>query len=258
MNTSPLSHRWDLSPAEAIALQRELAASIVLHLPSGFDPKTICGVDIGFEDEGRITRAAMVVLDRETLQPADHTIARLPTTFPYVPGLLSFREIPAALKAFDQLAVKPDLLMVDGQGIAHPRRLGVASHLGLLLDMPAIGVAKSLLTGHHAPVPDARGAWVPLLAKQLLAKHPSIKPATPSHKTTAVPAQEIIGAVMRSRIGVQPIIVSPGHRIDFDSALDWVLRCLGRYRLPEPTRWADGLASRRPVILRQLDQQRLC
>jgi deoxyribonuclease V len=156
------------------------------------------------------------------LDVVEQVVHREPTRMPYIPGLLSFREIPAALKAFEKLSVMPELVMVDGQGIAHPRRLGVAAHLGLWLDLPTIGIAKSRLYGKYTEVGEQRGDWVPLYA-----------------------GKERIGAVLRSRAKVKPVYVSPGHRITLESSLEWVMRCLGRTKLPEPTRLADRLASRR-------------
>ncbi len=227
MTTSPL-HDWNLAPAEAIALQRRLAGRV--ERADRLAPvRHIAGVDIGFEQDGEITRAAVVVLawppgsegEWEVVEQAVH---REPTRMPYVPGLLSFREVPAALGAFATLATRPELVMVDGQGIAHPRRIGVASHLGLWLDLPTIGVAKSRLCGRHAEPGPERGDWVPLID---------------------APDDEVIGAVLRSRTGVKPVYVSPGHRLSLPTALEWVIRCLGRTKLPEPTRLADRLASRR-------------
>lgn len=212
-------HRWDLTPKEAMALQARLAAEVVRRDDFAAIGR-VAGVDAGFEEAGATTRAAVAVLAFPSLQLETSAIARLPTRFPYVPGLLSFREVPAVLAAIEQLAVPPDLLLCDGQGIAHPRRFGIACHLGLLLDLPAIGVAKSRLIGQHGAVPDERGAWVPLRD-----------------------GEETIGAVLRSRQGVRPLYVSPGHRIGLESALAWVMACLTRYRLPETTRLAHRLAS---------------
>ncbi len=214
-----LQHDWDLSPKEAMALQTRLATAVVRRDDFGRIAR-VAGVDVGFEDGGATTRAAVVVLDVPSLQPLASAVARQPTRFPYVPGLLSFREIPSVLAAMEKLDVRPDLLLCDGQGIAHPRRLGIASHLGLLLDLPAIGVAKTRLIGSHDEVPDRRGAWVPLKD-----------------------GKEIIGAVLRTRQGVKPLYISPGHRIGLESALAWVMACLTRYRLPETTRRAHRLAS---------------
>ena len=156
------------------------------------------------------------------LDLVEEVTATAPTTFPYVPGLLSFRELPAVLAAFDRLRQPPDLLLCDGQGIAHPRRFGIAAHLGVLLDRPTIGVGKSKLIGEHDPVGDVRGASVPLR----------------DHGQT-------IGVVLRSRQHVRPIYISIGHRISLATAVEYVKRCLGRYRLPEPIRLADKLASSR-------------
>lgn len=215
----PQRHPWDLAPREAMALQSRLATEIDCR--DDFGPVTrVAGVDVGFEDNGAVTRAAVAVLAYPSLQLVTSAIARLPTRFPYVPGLLSFREVPAVLAAMEQLDVAPDLLLCDGQGIAHPRRLGIASHLGLLLDIPSIGVAKTRLIGQHGEVPNERGAWVPLRD-----------------------GGETIGAVLRTRQGVKPLYVSPGHRIGLESAIAWVMACLTRYRLPETTRWAHRLAS---------------
>ncbi|MEC8900687.1 MAG: deoxyribonuclease V [Pseudomonadota bacterium] len=219
-------HEWSLSPKQAIALQSQLAQQ--LESRDRINPVTyIAGVDIGFEEGGAVTRAAVVVLqwlpeEAPHLPVVEQVVHREPTRMPYIPGLLSFREIPAVLGAFAKLKTQPQLVMVDGQGIAHPRRLGVAAHLGLWLDLPTIGIAKSRLTGKHAEVGEARGDWVPLMA-----------------------GQEVIGAVLRSRANVKPVFVSPGHRLSLDTSLEWVMRCLGPTKLPEPTRLADRLASRR-------------
>ncbi len=214
-------HRWDLTPEAARKLQTRLAARVITEDDLG--PVTrVAGIDVGFEDNGTVTRGAVVVLDASTLAVVDQAVARRPTSFPYIPGLLSFREVPAVLDALTQLREAPQLLLCDGQGIAHPRRFGIACHLGLLTGLPAIGVAKSRLCGEHEPVPVTKGAWVPLTDKG-----------------------ETIGAVLRTRTHVRPLYISPGHRISLPTAIDWTLRCLSRYRLPETTRQADKLASRR-------------
>lgn len=234
MRAAPL-HDWNLDPQGAIALQTRLAPRV--ECEDRLEPvRRIAGVDIGFEQGGEITRAAVVVLALEGkaaaegdrpgaavpgLEVVEQVVHREPTRMPYIPGLLSFREVPATLAAFEKLTVWPELVMVDGQGIAHPRRLGVASHLGLWLDLPTIGVAKSRLCGRHGEVPPQRGDWTPLWD-----------------------GDEMIGAVLRSRQNVKPIYVSPGHRLCLETAVNWVVRCLGRTKLPEPTRLADRLASR--------------
>jgi len=212
-------HPWDLTPKEAIALQRELAAHVTLTDRFG-EVRRVAGVDVGFEQANTITRAAVAVLEYPSLTLQEYAIAREPTRFPYVPGLLSFREVPAVLAALEQLSALPDLLLCDGQGIAHPRRLGIASHLGVLLDLPAIGVAKSRLVGEHAEPGEEKGAWQPLTDKG-----------------------ETLGCVLRSRSNVKPLYISPGHRVSVESARHWVMACLTRYRLPETTRWAHRLAS---------------
>ncbi|UYG00808.1 deoxyribonuclease V [Halomonas sp. GD1P12] len=219
-------HDWNLEPRAAVALQGELAKRLESSDRID-DVDLIAGVDIGFEDQGATTRAAVVLLKWDAgkapaLEVVEQVVHREPTRMPYVPGLLSFREIPAALGAFARLSQFPQLVMVDGQGIAHPRRLGVAAHLGLWLDLPTIGVAKSRLYGRFEEVGSERGDYSPLTAKG-----------------------ETLGVVLRSRQNVKPIFVSPGHRVSVDTALGWVLRCLGRTKLPEPTRLADRLASRR-------------
>lgn len=234
MKLPPPLHPWNLSPREARALQSELATLVEQsdRLPSCI--RTVAGVDVGFEKQGQVTRAAIAVLDAQTLEPLEFSVARVSTSFPYVPGLLSFRECPAILAALEQLVQPPDLLLCDGQGRAHPRRLGIASHLGLVTGLPAIGVAKSRLTGRHGPVPEQRGHWTPL-----------------------TDGEEVIGAVLRTRPGVRPLFVSVGHRVSLNTSIEWVMRCLTRYRLPETTRWADGLASNRPWLQRAMARRAL-
>lgn len=212
-------HRWDLTPAEARELQTSLAGRIVTTDRFGVI-RRVAGVDIGFEDHGRTTRAAIAVLDFPDLAPMAQAVVRRPTDFPYVPGLLSFREIPAALDGFATLDATPDLVICDGQGFAHPRRFGLACHLGWLLDVPCIGVAKSRLLGAFAPPAAERGAWTPLRD-----------------------GEEVIGAAVRTRVGVKPVFVSIGHAVSLESAIRLTLACSPRYRLPETTRRAHRLAS---------------
>lgn len=213
------AHSWELTPKQAIALQHELRRHV--RIADDFSTVTrVAGIDVGFEQNNTITRAAVVVLDYPSLALCEWSIARQPTRFPYIPGLLSFREIPTVLDAIAKLSSLPDLLLCDGQGIAHPRRLGIASHLGLLLDLPAIGVGKSRLIGSYEEPSEEKGAWSPLYD-----------------------GDEEIGCVLRSRKGVKPLFISPGHRVSLTSARQWVMNCLTRYRLPETTRWAHRLAS---------------
>ena len=232
-------HEWNLTPEAAIALQKQLAPRIVREEALG-EVGLIAGMDIGFEDGGETTRAALVLLEWPSLTLIEQVVHREPTRMPYVPGLLSFREIPAALGAFEQLSQRPDLIMVDGQGIAHPRRLGIASHLGLWLDLPTIGVGKSRLCGQFGDVPLEKGAWTPLTDRR--------REEDPNDIALDERGRVTIGAVLRSREGVKPLFVSPGHRMSLDGAVDWVVRCLGRTKLPEPTRLADRLASRRGSV----------
>ncbi len=214
-------HPWVVSPAKAREIQEHLRHRVINEDRLG-EVNTVAGVDVGFEDQGSITRAAVVVLSYPELQLLDRVIACTPTRFPYLPGLLSFREIPAVLKAFENLETVPDLVLCDGQGIAHPRRFGIACHIGLLTNLPTIGVAKSRLVGTHAEPPQERGSHVPLLDKD-----------------------EQIGVVLRTRKGVRPLFISVGHRISLATAIQYVMGCTPRYRLPETTRRADRIASNR-------------
>lgn len=212
---------WDGDVPRARALQSELAMRVRLHdeLPP---LRRIAGVDVGFEEGGAVTRAAAVLLDADTLHPLADALARLPTRMPYIPGLLSFRELPAVLHALAQLPAVPDLILVDGHGVAHPRGLGIAAHLGAITDLPTIGVAKKILVGRHADVGPTRGDRADLLYRGA-----------------------VIGTALRSKDGIKPLIVSPGHRVSMASAPELVLACGRGYKLPEPTRLADRLASRR-------------
>lgn len=215
-------HPWDLSPGEARALQARLRP-LVEKADRFAPPRTVAGVDVGFHPHRRLTRAAVACLWFPSLEPAAEAVATVATTFPYVPGLLSFREIPAILEALRKLERAPDVILCDAHGYAHPRRFGLACHLGVLLDWPMIGVAKTRLIGSYCEPPRERGAWVPLRQDD-----------------------EIIGAVVRTRTNVKPIFVSIGHRINLPSAVELVLRCTPRYRLPETTRRAHRLASTLP------------
>jgi deoxyribonuclease V len=217
------THPWDVTPAEARAIQERLREKLVRRDDFPLI-KTVAGLDVGFEEEGKVTRAAAVVLQFPELRLMDRAVAKRPTSFPYVPGLLSFREIPALLDALAKLRIGPDMLLCDGQGYAHPRRFGLACHLGLLTGLPSIGVAKTRLIGEHGALGDKKGAYTWLWHKG-----------------------EIIGALLRTRTRVQPVYVSVGHRLSLETALDYVLACTTRYRLPETTRHAHRLASQRPA-----------
>ncbi len=213
-------YTWPSTLEEAIVIQEKLRDQVITEdqLPERI--QYVAGVDMGFEADGTISRAAVAVLSFPDLQVIETSLAHRPTTFPYVPGFLSFREIPAVLDALEKITTIPDIILCDGNGIAHPRRLGIASHLGLLVDLPTIGVAKSLLLGKYEELAETKGNWQPLIHQG-----------------------ETIGAVLRSRTGVKPLYISSGHRISLPTAIDYVLRCTPKYRLPETTRIADKLAS---------------
>jgi deoxyribonuclease V len=217
--TINFSHPWVKTVGEAKLIQAQLQDKVIDADELG-EVRYVAGVDIGFKNNYAISQAAIAILTYPELELVEQAIARIPTAFPYVPGYLSFREIPAILAAFPQIKTTPDLILCDGQGYAHPRRLGLACHLGVLLDIPTIGVAKSLLIGQHEAVPLEKGSWQPLLDKG-----------------------ETIGVVLRSRTKVKPIYVSIGHKISLPTAINYVMGCLTKYRLPETTRWADKLAS---------------
>lgn len=213
-------HAWALNVEEAIAIQEQLRGEVITSDQLEEPVQYVAGVDVGFEAGGTISRAAVAVLSFPSLQLQESALARRSTTFPYVPGFLSFREIPVVLDALEKIKNLPDLILCDGQGIAHPRRFGIACHLGLIVDIPTIGVAKSLLIGKHEEVPEQRGNWQPLINRG-----------------------ELIGAVLRTRTGTKPLYVSSGHRVSLPTAIEYVLRCTPKYRLPETTRIADKLAS---------------
>src|SRR5688572_7281789 len=218
-----MSPRWPSSeapsPREAAALQAEWSARVVRRCTFG-TPCTLAGVDIGIR--GETARAAVVVFTWPQLEEIERAVVEQPVRFPYVPGLLGFREVPTLVEAFARLSVRPDVALVDGHGLAHPRRFGVATHLGVELDLPTIGVGKSLLVGEHRSVGPRRGARVRLLH-----------------------AGEVIGSVLRTGAGVRPVFVSIGHRVDLDTAVRLVLRSAQRYRLPEPIRAAHRAAGER-------------
>jgi deoxyribonuclease V len=211
-------HDWQVTPAEAIKIQLTMAGE-VSRVGNIENPRYIAGVDISVDRWAKTGTAAVVVLSYPGLAVVETRVVTDRIGFPYVPGLLSFRESPLILAACEKLAVTPDIIMVDGQGIAHPRRVGLASHLGLLLGVSTIGCAKSRLCGRHVEPGHEAGSY-----------------------TDLVDRDEVIGAVLRTRSGVSPIFVSIGHRISLPSAIHWVLKCCRGYRLPEPTRLAHQAA----------------
>ncbi len=213
-------HNWDLTPQEAIELQKELAQRIMLEDHIG-EVQHVAGVDMAINEEHGTAQAAVVLLSYPQLEIIERHIYEEPLRMEYIPGLLSFREAPSVRGAISQLREQPDLVMVDGQGIAHPRRIGIASHLGLWLNLPTIGCAKSILTGTYdrTNLGIEAGSWVPLRSRG-----------------------EIIGAVVRTRRQVNPMIISPGHLISLETSISYVLACSKGYRLPEPTRQADKLS----------------
>jgi deoxyribonuclease V len=207
-------HAWDLDAASARALQVELAGTVETKTPLGPWGR-VAAADVSFDLGGDRLYAAVVVVERETFQVVERVGITAPARFPYIPGLLSFREAPGLIKAFEKLKTVPDVVLCDGQGIAHPRRLGIASHLGLWLDLPTIGCAKSWLFGNYEEPGPNRGDRAPLIDRG-----------------------EVIGAVVRTRARVQPVYVSPGHRCDLESAIAVVLATVPKYRLPVPARLA--------------------
>ena len=212
-------HDWNLTPAQARSLHTDLANRVSLS-PIRRRPRLTCGLDCSISKDKKLIFASAVVLAASDMQLIEQAGAVLPLVFPYVPGLLSFREIPVCLEAIGKLKAEPDLFLVDGQGIAHPRRLGLAGHLGLCIDKPAIGCAKSRLIGtFDVPGPE-KGQYSILYDKA-----------------------DQIGAVLRTRAGTKPLFVSPGHLCSFDDAIRYTLAHTTRYRLPEPTRLAHQAVS---------------
>ncbi len=215
-------HSWDISPTEAVALQRDLAGQLRINRGLAESAvQSIAGVDLSPPDaQTGLARGAVVVVAWPSLDVIEVSTAEGVADFPYVPGLLSFREAPILLEALSGLRGTPDLVLVDGQGTAHPRRFGIACHLGLAVDVPIVGCAKSRLVGEHEQPGEEKGEWTPL-----------------THRG------DVIGAVVRTRTGVRPIYVSPGNNIDLDSSVRWALACSPRYRIPVPTRLAHRAAA---------------
>lgn len=216
----PELHSWDMTAKEAIALQKLLAQRIRLDFRLPDPVRYVAGVDVSYRRGGVEFFAAVVVLQLPDMKVVEQVTASARGTFPYIPGLLSFRELPVVLQAFKKLQTIPDVVLVDGQGIAHPRHMGLASHLGLWLDRPTVGCAKSKLCGEHDPPGRQRGDRVPLVFENA-----------------------IVGTVLTTRSGIKPLYVSPGYLLDVPACAELVMDCLGRYRLPEPTRLAHHLAN---------------
>ena len=221
-------HPWDLTPTEAIALQRELAPRVVREGDPG-DVRLVAAADVAYVERApawaaSTARAAVVVMSYPALEVVEHHVVQAPVTFPYVPGLLSFREIPALALALERVQSEPGLLLVDGQGYAHPRRFGLACHLGLLTGVPTIGCAKSRLCGEAPEPAPERGSMTELRD-----------------------SGETIGLVVRTKARVKPLFVSTGHRIGLPEAAEWVLRLAPTHRLPDPARLADALSKGRPL-----------
>lgn len=214
---------WPGSVAKARAIQKQLAARVSLS-PMRKVPELVAGIDVAFPERGSITRAAVVVIRLQDMAVIEQQVSELPTCLPYIPGVLSFREGPAIMDALNKLEHKPDVLMFDGQGIAHPARLGIASHLGVLLGMPSLGIAKSLYIGEHTELGPEQGAFAPLMHEG-----------------------ETLGYALRSRAKVKPVYVSPGNGLSHLQALELVQACCKGYRLPEPTRLADKLSKKLPI-----------
>lgn len=209
------NHCWHLPPAEAEALQRELALDVILT--DAFDAiHYVAGVDVAYHKKNDKIVGGVVILEAATLQLVETRLAICAVQFPYIPGLFSFRELPAIIEAMGQIKTIPDLIICDGQGIAHPQRFGLASHLGVLYDMPTIGCAKTRLTGAHSDPAHRRGSSALLVDNSMT-----------------------IGAALRTQDGVRPVYVSTGHRISLKTACDWIMRTSPSYRLPETTRAVD-------------------
>jgi deoxyribonuclease V len=211
-------HPWDLSPSEAIALQQELRREVVSDRPIDLDAvKLVAGVDVSVKNEQ--SQAAIIVVTFPGFLLVETALAQRPTPFPYVPGLLSFREGPVLEEAFEKLQSEPDVFLFDGMGIAHPRRIGIASHMGLWLQRPTIGCGKTLLCGRYKDLGEEKGSAAPLIDRK-----------------------ETIGVALRTRTAKNPMFISPGHLADIPTAAELVLRCSPKYRLPEPIRLAHNAA----------------
>ncbi|MDW6002327.1 deoxyribonuclease V [Vibrio mangrovi] len=211
------NHSWLINEAEALKLQQALSAKVI-KVDRFNHIELIAGTDVAYQKESNKLVAAVVVLDANTLDIVETVIVEDTEQFPYIPGLFSFRELPPLVKAFAQLKNTPDLVVCDGQGYAHPRRFGLACHLGVIFNIPTIGCGKTRLLGEHEEPHEKRGAMAPLMDNN-----------------------EIIGNVLRTQDGINPVYISVGHRISLETACDWILKLSPKYRLPETTRQADQL-----------------
>ncbi len=212
---------WDVTPAEARALQLRWRERLIATAPPDFAPRLVGGADMSVARFGRRGFAGIVVVDSSTLATVDEAAVAVPVRFPYIPGLLTFRELPPVAEAWGRLEHRPDVLIFDAHGFAHPRRFGLACAGGMLLDVPSIGCAKSLLVGSHGPLPDVRGATAAIVYQE-----------------------EVVGVALRTRVGVKPVHVSIGHRMDLETAVRIVLSVTARFREPETTRRSHMLVNR--------------
>lgn len=212
--------RWNVTTAEARELQLQLRERLITHPPRGFAPRLVGGADLSIQRFARRGYAGIVVIDAESLETVEEASAAVDVTFPYIPGLLSFRELPAVAAAWKRVRRKPDVLIFDGHGYAHPRRFGLACYGGVLFDLPTIGCAKSILVGRHGPLGEKRGATAPLIDDD-----------------------EVVGMAVRTRDHVRPVYVSIGHRMDLATAVALVLRMSTGYREPETTRRSHRLVN---------------
>ncbi len=217
------AHRWDVTPKEAVSIQRALAAE-VCDEPLAAPPQTIAGIDVSIR--GDLAQAAIVVLRFPELDIVDRAVWRTQVPFPYVPGLLSFREMPVILPALERLSVRPDVLVTDSHGLAHPRRFGLACHLGVVLDCPTLGVAKTLFVGQYEEPGLEKGSRSPLIDTK---------------------TGDLLGTVLRTRTRVKPVYISIGHRITLEESVSLMLACAPRYKIPEPTRQAHLLSREEEV-----------
>jgi deoxyribonuclease V len=216
-DTPPPASRWEMTVAQAREIQQTLRSQLVTEPPAGFTPRFVAGADVSMERFKHYGYAAIVVIDLQTMAVVDEAAAAAELRFPYVPGYLSFRELPPLQTCWNALRVRPDLVIFDGHGYAHPRRFGLACHGGVLWDVPSIGCAKNPFIGTHGALGNERGATAPIVHEE-----------------------ETVGMVVRTRTGTKPLYVSAGHRMDLPTAVEMVLRLTPKYRQPETTRLAHG------------------